>query len=310
FSHLLGASVGREGAALQMGGSVGEYMGAGFRLSKDDKKTMIMAGMSAAFSAVFGTPIAASVFSIEVVTVGLMHYEALLPSVIASFTARFVAAKLGANALSYELNVEPDFTPLGMLKVAGLSLLCGLISIVFCMAMHKGEEISKKGIPNDYIRSVIFGTSILVLSLIFNDQVYNGTGTEYIHLCLNGDTRSLGFLIKMVFTVLSILAGYKGGEIVPSFFMGASLGSLYGNLLGFSPELCAALGLSGMFCSVTNCPITSFLIFCELFGFDNAPYAMLTCALCYILSGYYGLYTGQDILYSKFRSSYINKKTK
>ena len=140
ISHLAGASVGREGAALQLGGSIGGYISKGLKLNDTDKKTLIMTGMSSAFSALLGTPIAASIFSIEVVSVGIMHYSALLPCVIASFCAKFVAAALGAKALKYDIGLIPAFDPAGMVRVFGLAILCGIISILFCALLHNGEE--------------------------------------------------------------------------------------------------------------------------------------------------------------------------
>ncbi|MBQ4463122.1 MAG: chloride channel protein, partial [Eubacterium sp.] len=113
---------------------------------------------------------------------------------------------------------------------------------------------------------------------------------------------------KIIFTVLSIVAGYKGGEIVPSFFIGASFGCLYGNILGFEPALCAAIGMGAVFCGVTNCPVTSLIISIELFGYEGAIYFLLACAVSYMFSGYYGLYTSQKIVYSKFKSNFIDKK--
>lgn len=309
ISHLAGASVGREGAALQVGGSIGGFIAKGLRLNDTDKKTLIMVGMSAAFSAMLGTPMAASIFSIEVVSVGIMHYSALLPCVIASFLARYVASLMGIQAVAFDITFTESVSPLGMLRVLGLAVCCGLISIIFCAAMHKGEHFFKRVLSNDLLRAFLLGSVLLVFSLIEGEQTFNGAGTDYILACVEGREKAFGFVIKILVTAISIIAGYKGGEIIPSFFIGASLGSFYGNLLGYDPALCASLGMAGIFCGVTNCPITSLLIYCEMFGFEAAPYALLCCAISYIMSGYYGLYTGQKIVYSKFRSNFIDKKT-
>ena len=153
------------------------------------------------------------------------------------------------------------------------------------------------------------GCFIIILTLLVGDQTYNGSGMNVIERCIEGTVAPESFLLKIIFTALTLGAGYKGGEIVPSLFIGASFGCLFGNLIGFSPSLCAAVGLTSIFCGVTNCPVTSLLISFELFGYDGMPYFLLAIAFSYMLSGYYGLYSSQRIMYSKYRTKYINRKT-
>ena len=148
LSHLVGASVGREGAALQIGGSVGNFCGRFFKLSKREKKLLTMVGMSAAFSGLFGTPMAAVFFSLEVVSVGIMYYSALLPCVLSSFVARGVASLIGAEAPSFDIGELPAFDWLSALRIAGLAALCGLVSILFCLMLRYGEHFSKKWLQN------------------------------------------------------------------------------------------------------------------------------------------------------------------
>ncbi len=309
LSHFCGASVGREGAALQLGGSIGNNIGKLFRFTDTDRKTMIMVGMSGVFSALFGTAMSASIFSMEMVSVGIMHYAALAPCVICSLTARAVAARLGVPAPFYVIESIPSLSIPAVLHVAVLSSLAGVLSAFFCICLHKGHKISERLMPNKSLRALILGSSLLALTLLVGDQTYNGAGGSYIAACLLGQERPLGFLLKILFTVISLSAGYKGGEIVPSFFIGASFGALYGGICGISPGLCAAIGMGSVFCGVTNCPISSFLICLELFGFEGSPYFLLACALSFLTSGYHGLYTRQTIVYSKYRSNYINKRT-
>ena len=310
FSHLCGASVGREGAALQMGGSIGNAVGRLFRFEQNDKNTMIMCGMSAVFSAMFGTPMAAAIFSMEVVSVGIMHYAALVPCVISAFVARRMADLLGVKTPFYEIEFIPDFTLKNALIVVAVAIVCGLVSIVFCMLLHRGGRLVRTKIENPYLRALIGGTLVLGMTLLVGSQTYNGTGVDYIRMCMDGDSHMGGFFVKIVFTVISLIAGYRGGEIVPSFFIGASLGCTLGRIIGFAPSMCAAIGMGAVFCGVTNCPITSFIICMELFGFEAAPFFMLAVAISYMVSGYYGLYQSQKIIYSKYRSNYINTHTK
>ena len=150
---------------------------------------------------------------------------------------------------------------------------------------------------------------MLVISLLIGNQDFNGAGTAVIAGCISGETVPYAFLLKIVVTSICIAAGYKGGEIVPTFYIGASFGCLFGQLAGISPSMCAAIGMGAMFCGVTNSPITAFLICLELFGFDGANFFLLAIAFSYVVSGYFGLYSSQKIVYSKFKSNFINKMT-
>ena len=308
-THLFGGSAGREGAALQIGGSIGNTLGRFFRFDDKDKHIMIMCGMSAAFSALFGTPMAAAIFSMEVVSVGVMYYVALVPCVISSLVSHGVANYFHVTNEMFHIDSIPHFNISNGLLISILAILCAFVSIIFCIALHETGKYYKKWIPNAYLRILVGGCIIVVLTLMVGDQTYNGTGVNFIEQCIDGSVRPEAFLLKIVFTALTLGAGYKGGEIVPTFFIGASFGCLFGTICGFSPTLCTAVGMTAVFCGVTNCPISSLLISFELFGYDAMPYFLLTIALSYMLSGYFGLYNIQKIIYSKYKTSYINKST-
>jgi H+/Cl- antiporter ClcA len=309
ITHLFGGSAGREGAALQMGGSIGNTLGKLFRFDEKDKHVMIMCGMSAAFSALFGTPMAAAIFSMEMISVGIMYYIALVPCVISSLVAHGIANYFGITNELFLIDEIPTFGIISSIKVSILAVLCALVSILFCVMLHQSEALYKRFFKNPYIRAVVGGVLVVLLTLLVGNQNYNGTGITIIDQCINGTVRPEAFLLKIIFTALTLGAGYKGGEIVPSFFTGAAFGCLFGNLLGFSPTLCAAVGMTSVFCGVTNCPITSLLISFELFGYDGMPYFLLSVAFSYMLSGYFGLYRSQKIIYSKYKTNYINKTT-
>lgn len=306
ITHLFGGSAGREGAALQFGGSIGNSVGRLFHLSDSDKHILIMCGMSAAFSALFGTPMGAAIFSMEVVSVGIMQYSALVPCVVASLSAYYVAQAFGVSQELFLIDIIPKFTILSAGKTIVLAVLCALVSILFCITLHQIERLYKKVFPNPYLRVFAGGCFIILLTLLVGAQTYNGSGMGVIKDCVEGKVIPEEFLLKIIFTALTLGAGYKGGEIVPSLFIGASFGCLFGNLIGFSPTLCAAVGMTSLFCGVTNCPITSLLISFELFGYDGMPYFLLSIAFSYMLSGYYGLYSSQKIMYSKYHTKYIN----
>ena len=307
-THMLGGSAGREGAALQLGGSIGNAIGKVFRFDEKDRHIMTMCGMSAAFSALFGTPMAAAIFSMEVVSVGVMYYAALVPCVIAALVAHAIAAYFGAEAEIFLLQSLPDFTVGSAVKVSVLAVLCAFVSVLFCILLHQAAHLYQKFFTNPYIRIFVGGCIVIVLTLLVGDQTYNGSGIDLVGHCMNGKVRPEMFLLKMLFTAATLGAGYKGGEIVPSFCIGGTFGCLFGTLLGFSPSLCTAVGMAAVFCGVTNSPITSLLISFELFGYEGMPYFLLAIALSYMMSGYHGLYHTQKIMYSKFRTDFINKK--
>ena len=238
-----------------------------------------------------------------------MQYSALVPCVIASLSAFSIAQAFGVSQELFLVEHVPNLTIFSAGKVTILAVLCAVLSIVLCVMMHQTELVYKKLFKNPYLRIVVGGCLIIVLTLLVGDQTYNGSGMDIIEACVEGTMIPEAFLLKMIFTALTIGAGYKGGEIVPSFFIGAAFGSLFGNLIGFSPSLCAAVGMTSLFCGVTNCPITSLLISFELFGYEGMPYYLLAVAFSYMLSGYYGLYSSQRIMYSKYRTKYINRQS-
>ncbi len=308
-THLFGGSAGRESAALQLGGSIGNTLGKLFHFDEKDQHLMIMAGMSAAFSALFGTPMAAAIFSMEVVSVGIMHYSALVPCVVSALVAHGIATYMGASQEAFPLTDVPSFSISTAVMLALLSILCAIVSILFCVMLHRSEYLYKKYIKNPYLRAAAGGCIIILLTLLVGNQDYNGTGMHVISQCITGDVRPEAFFLKMLFTALTLGAGYKGGEIVPSLFIGATFGCLFGSITGLPPAICTAVGMTSVFCGVTNCPITALLISFELFGYQGMPYYLLAIAFSYMLSGYFGLYPSQKIVYSKFKTNFINKQT-
>jgi H+/Cl- antiporter ClcA len=309
ITHLFGGSSGREGAALQLGGSLGHFLGKLLRIDESDKHLMIMCGMSAAFSALFGTPLAATVFSMEVVSVGIMHYSALVPCAISALTAHYLALWMGVSSESFSIVQIPDFSIYHGVQIGLLAMACAGISVLFCILLHQTEHLYQRLFKNPYLRIVVGGGIIILLTVLVGSFDYNGTGMEVITRAVNGEVLPWAFVLKMIFTALTLGAGYKGGEIVPSLFIGSTFGCLFGGWVGLSPSLCAAVGMGAVFCGVTNSPITSLLICFELFGLEAMPYYLVAIAISYLLSGYFGLYHSQKIIYSKYKTEYINRKT-
>lgn len=310
LSHLAGASTGREGAALQLGGAISCKIGRMMHLDEKDARVVTMCGMAAGFSALFGTPLAAAVFAMEVVSVGVMYYAAIFPCVFGALLAHLVAQALGSTAPSYVLPLVPALDLPTLLRVVALGCLCALLAIIFCWALKATAKLYIKYFNSPYIRIVVGGTLVLAVSLLSGTRDYNGAGMDIIAHAMQGNARPEAFAMKMLLTALTLGAGYKGGEIVPVFFVGATFGCSYGALLGLPAPLAAGLGMVAAFCGVTNCPLTSILLAYELFGGAGLPLFALVCAVSYMLSGYSGLYSEQKIMYSKLQPQYIDRKTR
>lgn len=309
LTHLGGGSAGREGAALQIGGSIGSTLGGLLRLDEKDRRVLVMCGMSAVFTAMFGTPLTATVFSMEVVSVGILYYSAFVPCVLSATAAYGLISYLGITGTRYTINISYriSFSICG--KVILLAICCGLAGILFCVALHQVTRLTRRWIPNDYLRVLAGGLLVIALTFLAGTGAYNGAGTEMIQRALHGEVPPEAFLWKIVFTAVTIGMGYKGGEIVPSLFIGATLGSVLGPVLGVNASFAAAIGMVSLFCAVVNCPIASVLLGLELFGRTDMLLFAIACSVSYVFSGYYSLYSSQKIVYDKTRAEYVNRST-
>ena len=319
LTHLAGGSSGREGAILQIGGSIASSAGRRLHLEAWDRRALTMCGMSAAFSALFGTPLAAATFVMEVVSVGVLYDAAIVPCVLSSFVGLLTARTLGVPATAYTLAGIPDLAPLTLVQAVGMGVLFALLSILFCRIMHFPTELREKVNMGSVAWAAIGGGLVIGLTLLvwlWNPGTfdYNGAGEEVIQAAAAGHARPEAFLLKMVFTAITLGAGFKGGEIVPVFFTGATFGCVAAPFLGLHPSYGAGLGMVSLFCGVTNCPVTSLLLAVELFAGDSP--GLLTghslglfaasIGVSFMLSGYYGLYNGQKFAFSKLRHEPVN----
>lgn len=309
LTHLGGGSSGREGAALQLGGSIGNSFGEWFKLDERDKKIAIMCGMSAVFSALFGTPVAAAIFSLEVVSIGVLYYAALVPCVFSSFLAVGIARAAGLEGEHFPVEMIPalDLKAVGLLVLLGI--LCAAVSILFCVLLHTAEHAYRKCFPDARVRILAGSFLFIALTLLSGTRDYCGSSMGLIESSIEGSARYEAFLMKMLFTAVALGAGFKGGEIVPTLCVGAALGCAFGEITGFAPSLCAACGMAALFAGVTNCPITSLVIALELFGYEGMEYFSIIIAVAFALSGYYGLYASQKFVYSKTRTEFINRRS-
>ena len=310
ITHLFGGSAGREGAALQLGGCIGSAIGRSVKLGEKDMHLAVMCGMSGLFSALFGTPLTATIFAMEVISVGIIYYSAFLPCIVSALTAYGITLPFGLTPTAYPLTDIPELSVVTILLVAVIGLAAALVSMAFCITLEQIHKFAAKTFKNEYLRVIVGGAVIALLTLILGTR-YNGIGGSVITAAVvDGEALPYDFVLKMLFTAITIGFGYKGGEIIPTFFIGSTMGALIGSLIGLPPGFSAAIGLVALFCGVVNCPIASLVLSVELFGSGGLLYFAVAVCLSYMLSGYYGLYSGQKIMYSKRRARYINRNAK
>ena len=298
-THLFGGSAGREGAALQLGGSTASMLAKLFRLDASERKVMVMSGMAAVFAGLFGTPLTAALFCMEFESVGTVFSPALLPCFLAAFVASRVSLLFGVHAegILLENALGMDLMTLG--KVALLAVAVSVLGIAMCAFFHKAEHFAHHHVKNPFIRIAVGGAVVIVLTLIVGDHRFNGAGMDMALAAVEGHTDWYNFLLKMVFTAVTLAAGFKGGEIVPTFCVGATFGCLLGGIMGLDAGICGALGLIGLFCCATNSPIASIVLSIEMFGSSNLYLFALVCVICFVLSGNSGLYASQIIQFNK-----------
>ena len=299
ITHLFGGSAGREGAALQIGASNATLISRALRLESRDRRVLIMSGMSAVFAGLFGTPLTATLFCMEFVSVGTLFSPALLPCYVSAFTASKVSGLLGVHAEGLLLETAAAITLGTIWRFILLAVLVSLVGILMCWVFHKAEHLAQHHIKNPWIRIAIGGVVIMGLTLLVGDHRYNGAGMDMALGAVEGNAQWFDFLLKMLFTAITLAAGFKGGEIVPTFCIGATFGCIAGGLLGLDAGLCGALGLIGLFCCATNSPFASIVLSIEMFGGANVHLFALVCVICFVLSGQGGLYSSQMQLFRK-----------
>lgn len=307
ITHLCGGSAGREGAALQIGGGIGYQAGRQLRLGEKDLPLATLCGMSGVFAALFGTPLTATVFALEVISVGVLYYAGLVPCLTAALTGYLVSVLMGVPPTRFTVTV-PGLEVRTMLLVMVLALLCAVVSILFCRGLHGVEHLLKWTLKNPYLRVAVGAAVLIGLTLLTNGD-YNGAGMEVIGRAIAGQADPWAWVWKLLFTAITIGCGFKGGEVVPSFFVGAAFGCVAAGWLGLPAGFGAAMGLVSVFCGAVNCPLASIILSVELFGSGDLLYFAMACSISYLISGYCGLYSSQTILYSKLRAEFINVRT-
>lgn len=299
ISHLFGASVGREGTAVQMGGALADQLTHVFRLKHTDRRVLLMAGMSAGFASVFGTPLAGAIFGLEVLAIGRLRYDALFPCLIAGIVADQVCLAWGVHHTLYAIH---DIPPVGIWSVSSVifsGIIFGIAGMVFSQSTQKFGALVKKTITYPPLRPFIGGLIIALLVYIFGAWQFTGLGIPGILRAFEHPVEPWIFLGKMFFTVLSLGTGFKGGEVTPLFYIGATLGNALAPLLHMPFAMMAGIGFVAVFSGAANTPIATTFMSIELFGADIGTFAAIGCFTAYLFSGHTGIYHAQRLEHSK-----------
>ncbi len=308
LTHLCGGSAGREGAALQMGGSIGWNVGTLLHLKDHDRRTATISGMAAFFSALFGTPLTAALFAMMVEDVGLTFTSAFVPAFTSALIAYGCSLAFGIAPTHFAITA-PELTVWSAFLVILLGFACAAVSRLFCGLLHFMEHKVPQLLPNPWLRVFVGGVAVIAFSYLFGVGRYNGAGMGVITAAVEqGEALPWDFLCKIFLTALTLSCGFKGGEVVPSFFVGATFGCVFGPLLGLPAGFAAAVGLVSIFCGATNALIPSILLGFELFSGAGLELIALGCGICYMLSGHHGLYSSQTFVTNKLRPEYMSHK--
>ncbi|SMD10256.1 H+/Cl-antiporter ClcA [Desulfocicer vacuolatum DSM 3385] len=333
-THLFGGSAGREGTAVQMGGSIAQALGDLFKLNKPDTRIFLTCGIAAGFGAVFGTPLTGAIFALEVLTLGRMRYEALIPCLMASMFGDLACSMWGIHHTHYSIiaaalhldDAVAKITPLISGKVALASIFFGLAGYLFAELTHTLSHLFTKYVPTYWVRPIIGSALVLGISYLLGTRDYlgigvltaDGTGASIVNAFKGDGITAWSWFWKLLLTAITLSSGFKGGEVTPLFFVGATLGAALASLFGLPVDLMAGLGFIGVFAGATNTPLACTIMGVELFGAQCLPYFSITCFFAYLFSGHSGIYLSQKMesakcqdikcSYSSLRAARENKR--
>lgn len=294
-THLFGGSAGREGVAVQIGATVSHWIGRKLPF-KHPGNTFLLIGMAAGFAGLFRTPLAATVFALEVLVAGRLEYRALFPALIASLVASATSGALGLEKFEVALTATAALDATGIARFAILGVVFGIVGGAFAWCLAHAKTLAGRLAPNPYIRIGVIGAALSIVLFALWQGRYCGLGTNLISSAFaNGATiYSWDWIAKFILTIVTLAAGYQGGEVTPLFSIGASLGVAISGLVGIDSLLCAALGYAATFGGATNTLLAPIFIGCEVFGFRYLPAFFIVCAVAYLFNMDKSIYTLQE----------------
>lgn len=308
LTHLFGGSAGREGTAVQVGGAIADQFTKILKLSDFDRKIVLITGISAGFASVFGTPLAGAIFALELMVIGRIRFEAILPSFLAAvFANYFCDVWQISHHTHYTIPRVSDLTPTTILWSLLAGIIFGLVSMLFSKSTHFWGTLFKKRIKYAPLRPVIGGVILAFVVYLMGTTKYIGLGVPTIVDAFNINLNSYDFILKLLFTSFTLGAGFKGGEVTPLFFIGATLGNVLVWFIPMPMPLLAGMGFVAVFAGATNTPIACTIMGIELFGIESGIFIALACTTSYLFSGHSGIYSAQ-IIGSPKHKSFMKKK--
>ncbi|QYJ68489.1 voltage-gated chloride channel family protein [Flavobacterium litorale] len=313
ITHFFGGSAGREGTAVQMGGAIADQFTKLFKLKNTDRKIILIMGISAGFAAVFGTPLAGAIFALEVLVVGRVRYEAILPSFLVAVIANYVCDLWNVAHTHYTIPIVPEMDIINLCYTIAAGILFGLVALLFSKTTHSFGSLFKKTISYPPLRPLIGGICIALVVWLLGTTKYIGLGIPTIVDAFNHDLPQYDFLIKLLLTAFTLGAGFKGGEVTPLFFIGATLGNALFLFVPLPIALLAGMGFVAVFSGATNTPIACTLMGIELFGAESSLYIGVACTVAYLFSGHTGIYSSQIVgspkhhIYKKLKGKNLNQ---